>query len=60
MENIFLIIKKFFYFDYEIFLWEFVFNVVDVINKLCIFVKCGDVKGDIGDIMIEILLDVDV
>ncbi|MEQ8706045.1 MAG: molecular chaperone HtpG [Phaeodactylibacter sp.] len=56
-ENIFPIIKKFLYSDHEIFLRELVSNAVDATNKLRTFAKRGDVKGDIGDTTIEILLD---
>lgn len=56
-ENIFPIIKKFLYSDHEIFLRELVSNAVDATNKLRTLAKRGDVKGDIGDTTIEILLD---
>ncbi|MCR9101769.1 MAG: molecular chaperone HtpG [bacterium] len=58
-ENIFPIIKKFLYSDHEIFLRELVSNAVDATNKLRTLAKRGDVKGDIGDTTIEILLDAD-
>lgn len=58
-ENIFPIIKKFLYSDHEIFLRELVSNAVDATNKLRTLAKRGEVKGDIGDTTIEILLDTD-
>lgn len=58
-ENIFPIIKKFLYSDHEIFLRELVSNAVDATNKLRTLAKRGEVKGDIGDTTIEILLDAD-
>ena len=56
-ENIFPIIKKFLYSDHEIFLRELVSNAVDATTKLQILANRGDVKGEIGDTTIEILLE---
>jgi molecular chaperone HtpG len=58
-ENIFPIIKKFLYSDHEIFLRELVSNAVDATTKLHILAQRGEVKGEIGDTTIEILLDAD-
>ncbi len=58
-ENIFPIIKKFLYSDHEIFLRELVSNAVDATQKLRKLAAIGDVKGEIGDTTIEILLDSD-
>jgi molecular chaperone HtpG len=56
-ENIFPIIKKFLYSDHEIFLRELVSNAVDATTKLRKLADIGEVKGEIGDTHIEILLD---
>lgn len=56
-ENIFPIIKKFLYSDHEIFLRELVSNAVDATTKLQVLANRGDVKGEIGDTTIEILLE---
>jgi molecular chaperone HtpG len=56
-ENIFPIIKKFLYSDHEIFLRELVSNAVDATAKLKALANRGEVKGDVGDTTIEILLD---
>jgi molecular chaperone HtpG len=58
-ENIFPIIKKFLYSDHEIFLRELVSNAVDATTKLHILAQRGEVKGEIGDTTIEVLLDKD-
>lgn len=55
-ENIFPIIKKFLYSDHEIFLRELVSNAVDATTKLKVLADKGEVKGEIGDTHIEILL----
>ncbi|MEZ4894664.1 MAG: ATP-binding protein [Saprospiraceae bacterium] len=54
-ENIFPIIKKFLYSDHEIFLRELVSNAVDATTKLQVLAQRGEVKGEIGDIYIEII-----
>ncbi|MEE9372593.1 MAG: molecular chaperone HtpG [Saprospiraceae bacterium] len=53
-ENIFPIIKKFLYSDHEIFLRELVSNAVDASSKLKILGARGEVKGEIGDLVINI------
>ena len=58
-ENIFPIIKKFLYSDHDIFLRELVSNAVDATQKLKTFAAKDEVKGDIGDTHIEVLLDKD-
>ncbi len=56
-ENIFPIIKKFLYSDHEIFLRELVSNAVDATTKLQVLANSGEVKGEIGDTTIEIILN---
>ena len=56
-ENIFPIIKKFLYSDQEIFLRELIANAVDATSKLNTLASRDEVKGEIGDTKIEILLD---
>ncbi len=56
-ENIFPIIKKFLYSDHEIFLRELVSNAVDATTKLQVLAQRGEVKGEIGDTHIEIVLE---
>ena len=56
-ENIFPIIKKFLYSDHEIFLRELVSNAVDATTKLQVLANRGDVKGEIGDTTIEVILE---
>lgn len=56
-ENIFPIIKKFLYSDHEIFLRELVSNAVDATTKLQVLANRGEVKGEIGENTIDILLD---
>ncbi len=58
-ENIFPIIKKFLYSDHEIFLRELVSNAVDATTKLQVLAQRGEVKHEIGDTTIEILLEPD-
>ena len=58
-ENIFPIIKKFLYSDQEIFLRELISNAVDATSKLKTLASRGEVKGDIGDTTIEVLIDAD-
>ncbi len=55
-ENIFPIIKKFLYSDQEIFLRELVSNAIDATSKLKTLSSKGEVKGDIGDLTIDIIL----
>jgi len=56
-ENIFPIIKKFLYSDHDIFIRELVSNAVDATQKLKTLSSLGEVKGEIGDLSIEIQLD---
>ena len=56
-ENIFPLIKKFLYSDHEIFLRELVSNAVDATSKLKVMSTAGEVKGDLGDFKIEVILD---
>jgi molecular chaperone HtpG len=56
-ENIFPIIKKFLYSDQEIFLRELIANAVDATTKLKTLSSKGEIKGDLGDLKIEIILD---
>ncbi|MEM7572308.1 MAG: molecular chaperone HtpG [Bacteroidota bacterium] len=56
-ENIFPIIKKFLYSDQEIFLRELVSNAVDATTKLKALSSKGEVKGDLGELTIDILID---
>ncbi|HMQ90081.1 MAG TPA: ATP-binding protein, partial [Flavilitoribacter sp.] len=58
-ENIFPIIKKFLYSDHEIFLRELVSNAVDATTKLKTLSSKGEVKGDLGDLTIEVSVDKD-
>jgi len=56
-ENIFPIIKKFLYSDHEIFLRELVSNAVDASQKLKTLSSKGEVKGDIGHLRVDVILD---
>ena len=56
-ENIFPIIKKFLYSDHEIFLRELISNAVDATSKLKTLSAKGEIKGDLGETTIDILLD---
>ena len=56
-ENIFPIIKKFLYSDHEIFLRELVSNAVDASQKLKTLSGKGEVKGTIGDLRVDVVLD---
>jgi molecular chaperone HtpG len=56
-ENIFPIIKKFLYSDTEIFVRELVSNAVDACQKLKTMSAAGEVKGDIGKLKVEVILD---
>jgi molecular chaperone HtpG len=58
-ENIFPIIKKFLYSDHDIFLRELVSNAVDATQKLKALSSLGEVKGDLGDLSIDIQLDIE-
>ena len=54
VENIFPLIKKFLYSDQEIFLRELVSNATDALTKLNHMSSIGEVKGNIGDLGLEI------
>lgn len=56
-ENIFPIIKKFLYSDHEIFVRELVSNAVDASQKLKTLASIGEMKGELGDLRIEVKLD---
>src|ERR1700681_1355242 len=56
-ENIFPIIKKFLYSDHEIFLRELISNAVDATQKLKTLSSLGEVKGELGDLTIEVKID---
>jgi molecular chaperone HtpG len=58
-ENIFPIIKKFLYSDHDIFIRELVSNAVDATQKLKTLSSLGEVKGDLGDLTIDIQLDIE-
>lgn len=57
-ENIFPIIKKFLYSDHEIFLRELVSNAVDATQKLKTLSSIGEAKGELGELRIDVVLDV--
>ena len=57
-ENIFPIIKKFLYSDHEIFIRELISNAVDATQKLKTLSSIGEAKGELGDLKIEVKLDV--
>ena len=54
VENIFPLIKKFLYSDQEIFLRELVSNATDALTKLSHMSSIGEVKGDIGNLGLDI------
>ena len=56
-ENIFPIIKKFLYSDHEIFLRELVSNSVDATQKIKRLSSLGQVKGELGELKVEVALD---
>ncbi len=56
-ENIFPIIKKFLYSDTEIFLRELVSNAVDASQKLMTLSAAGEVKTEVRDIKVSVILD---
>ena len=58
-ENIFPIIKKFLYSDHEIFLGELISNAVDATQKLKTLSSLGEAKGELGDLTIEVRLDLE-
>lgn len=56
-ENIFPIIKKFLYSDHEIFLRELVSNAVDATQKLKTLTSLGEIKGEIGELSVSVVID---
>ncbi|HET9279806.1 MAG TPA: molecular chaperone HtpG [Flavitalea sp.] len=56
-ENIFPIIKKFLYSDHEIFVRELISNAVDATQKLKTLSSIGDLKGELGELKIDVKLD---
>ena len=56
-ENIFPIIKKFLYSDQEIFLRELISNAIDATTKLKVLSSKGEVKGELGDLTIDIIVN---
>ncbi|MCX6270045.1 MAG: molecular chaperone HtpG [Bacteroidetes bacterium] len=56
-ENIFPIIKKFLYSDHEIFLRELISNAVDATQKLKTLSSLGEMKGELDDLTIEVILN---
>ena len=56
-ENIFPIIKKFLYSDHEIFLRELIANATDATTKLRTLASKGEIKTEVGDTSIEVILD---
>ncbi|MBG15419.1 MAG: molecular chaperone HtpG [Crocinitomicaceae bacterium] len=58
-ENIFPIIKKFLYSDTEIFVRELVSNAVDASQKLLTLSSAGEVKEEVGDLKVHVILDKD-
>ena len=55
--NIFPIIKKFLYSDHEIFLREVVSNAVDATQKLKTLSDVGELKGELGDLVVKVSID---
>jgi molecular chaperone HtpG len=58
-ENIFPIIKKFLYSEHDIFIRELVSNAVDASQKLKTLSSIGEMKGEIGELRIDIIIDKD-
>ena len=57
VENIFPLIKKFLYSDHEIFLRELISNATDATTKLKHLSSLGELKGDLGELKIEVKVD---
>ena len=57
VENIFPLIKKFLYSDQEIFLRELISNATDALTKIHHLSSIGEVKGEIGELGVEIKID---
>ena len=58
-ENIFPIIKKFLYSEHDIFLRELLSNAVDATQKLKTLSSIGEVKGELGELRIDVTIDAD-
>ena len=58
-ENIFPIIKKFLYSEHDIFIRELVSNAVDATQKLKTLSSIGEMKGELGELRIDIAIDKD-
>ena len=56
-ENIFPIIKKFLYSEHDIFIRELVSNAIDATQKLKTLSSLGEVKGELGELKVEIKID---
>ena len=56
-ENIFPIIKKFLYSEHDIFIRELVSNAVDASQKIKTLSSIGEMKGDLGEMRIDIIID---
>ena len=56
-ENIFPIIKKFLYSDHDIFLRELISNATDASQKIKTLASIGDVKGELGELRIDIAIN---
>lgn len=56
-ENIFPIIKKFLYSEHDIFIRELVSNAVDASQKLKTLSSLGEVKGELGELRIDVSID---
>ena len=58
-ENIFPIIKKFLYSEHDIFIRELVSNAVDATQKLKTLSSIGEMKGELGELRIDIVINKD-
>jgi molecular chaperone HtpG len=56
-ENIFPIIKKFLYSEHDIFIRELVSNAVDASQKIKTLSSIGEMKGELGELRIDIKID---
>ena len=59
-DNIFPIIKKFLYSDQEIFLRELIANAMDATQKIKKLSSMGEAKGDLGDLFVEVIANINV
>ena len=58
-DNIFPVIKKFLYSDHEIFLRELISNAVDATQKLKTLASVGEMKGELGDTRVRVIINKD-